>query len=88
MSGKSNYGLTYHLTPVECETVRLMACGLTNKEIADKRAVKVPTVVRHTNNIFLKLHLTNRTQLALYALRHGIVTLDEACAVAGIGEVS
>lgn len=75
------------LTPVERETLRLMACGLTNREIAAARGVAEGTAIRTTDNIAKKLQLGNRTRATLYALRHGIVTLDEACAVAGIGEV-
>ena len=74
----------HRLTPAEVETLRLMACGLTNKEIAEARCIAFSTAVHLTNDIFGKLHLSNRTQVALYALRHGIVTLDDACAVAGI----
>jgi NarL family two-component system response regulator LiaR len=64
------------LTEREMETLRLIAQGLTNQEIADKLNISERTVGKHVSNILDKLHLANRTQVALYALRRGLVTLD------------
>lgn len=65
------------LTQREAETLKLVAEGLTNQEIADRLVVSERTVRAHVSNIFAKLHLANRTQAALYALREGIASLDD-----------
>jgi NarL family two-component system response regulator LiaR len=65
------------LTGRELEVLRLVAQGLTNQEIADKLVVGERTVRTHVSNILAKLHLANRTQAALYALREGYTTLDD-----------
>lgn len=64
------------LTEREMETLRLIAQGLTNQEIADTLTISERTVGKHVSNILDKLHLANRTQVALYALRRGLATLD------------
>jgi NarL family two-component system response regulator LiaR len=64
------------LTEREMETLRLIAQGLTNQEIGDKLAISERTVGKHVSNILDKLHLANRTQAALYALRRGLAKLD------------
>ena len=64
------------LTGRELDVLRLIARGLTNQEIADKLVVSERTVRTHVSNILEKLHLANRTQAALYALREGLSTLD------------
>jgi two-component system, NarL family, response regulator LiaR len=65
------------LTQREMEILRLVAEGLTNQEIADRLVVSERTVRAHVSNILAKLHLANRTQAALYALREGIASLDD-----------
>jgi NarL family two-component system response regulator LiaR len=64
------------LTDRELETLRLIARGLTNREIADRLALHERTVTKYVSSVLDKLHLANRTQAALYALRHGLATLD------------
>ena len=64
------------LTEREVAVLRLVARGLSNQEIAEQLAVSEPTVRAHVSNILGKLHLANRTQAALYALRTGIAQLD------------
>jgi NarL family two-component system response regulator LiaR len=64
------------LTPREIEVLRLVAEGLSNEEIARKLVVAERTVRTHVSNILGKLHLANRTQAALYALRERLATLD------------
>ena len=56
--------------------LKLVAQGHTNKEIAEKLVVSEGTVGKHISNILEKLHLANRTQAALYALRRGMIDLD------------
>lgn len=65
------------LTQRELEILKLVAEGLTNQEIADRLVVSERTVRAHVSNILAKLHLANRTQAALYALREGIASLEE-----------
>jgi NarL family two-component system response regulator LiaR len=63
------------LTPREVEVLRLVARGMTNQEIAGTLVLSERTVGNHVGNILGKLHLANRTQAALYALREGLVSL-------------
>jgi len=65
------------LTERELEVLRLTARGLTNQEIALELNVSERTVTTHISNILDKLHLANRTQATLYALRKGIASLYE-----------
>jgi two-component system, NarL family, response regulator LiaR len=64
------------LTEREMQTLQLIAQGLTNQEIADRLNISERTVGKQVSNILDKLHLANRTQVALYALRRGLATLD------------
>jgi NarL family two-component system response regulator LiaR len=63
---------TEPLTPRELETLRLISSGLSNQEISQKLYVQESTVAKYVSNILDKLHLANRTQAALYAVRKGI----------------
>ncbi len=65
------------LTQREVEILRLVARGLSNVQISTELVLSERTVRTHISNILSKLHLANRTQAALYALRHGLATLDE-----------
>ena len=60
------------LTPRELETLRLIARGLSNQEIATALFVHQRTVAKYVSNILEKLQLANRTQAALYAVREGL----------------
>ena len=62
----------------EREILKLIAEGLTNKEIAEKLFLSVKTVQAHRANLMRKLGLHDRVELVKYALRKGIVGLDEA----------
>jgi two-component system, NarL family, response regulator LiaR len=65
------------LTDREAEVLVLVARGLSNQDIADKLVISERTVRTHVSNILSKLHLANRTQAALYALKEGLTSLDE-----------
>lgn len=65
------------LTEREVEVVKLVAQGFTNQEIADTLFISERTVGNHIGSMLSKLHLANRTQVALYALREGLASLDE-----------
>ena len=66
------------LTEREVEVLRLVARGQSNQEIADQLVISEATVRTHVSNILGKLHLASRTQAALYALREGLASLDDA----------
>ena len=63
------------LTDREFEVIILVAKGQSNQDIAEKLVVSERTVGAHVSNILGKLHLANRTQAALYALREGYTDL-------------
>ena len=60
------------LTPRELDTLRLIARGQSNQEIAATMSVHERTVAKYVSNILDKLHVANRTQAALYAVREGL----------------
>ena len=64
------------LTEREVEVLKLVAKGYSNEEIADALVVSERTARGHVSSILSKLHLANRTQAALYALREGLASLD------------
>lgn len=63
------------LTEREVDVLRLLAQGLSNGEIAEQLVIGEGTVRAHVSSILSKLHLANRTQAALYALREGLAPL-------------
>lgn len=65
------------LSEREQEVLRLIAMGLTNREIAEKLVVGEETIKTHVGNILTKLHLNHRMQAVIYALKSGLVSLDE-----------
>jgi len=64
------------LTWREQEVRQLLAERLTNREIADQLHLSEKTVKTHVGNILSKLHLTDRTQAAIYAHKHGLASED------------
>ena len=70
------------LTDREVEVLRLVAQGLSNQDIAKDLLISERTVGNHIGSILRKLHLANRTQAALYALRRGLVDINSAAAAA------
>jgi NarL family two-component system response regulator LiaR len=65
------------LTEREIEVLRQLARGYTNREIADALFISEETVKTHIGNILSKLHLEHRTQALIYAIKQGLVSLDE-----------
>jgi NarL family two-component system response regulator LiaR len=75
MRGKKN--APNSLTEREMEVLRQLAQGKTNKEIADMLVVSEETIKTHVGNILTKLQLAHRMQAVLYALKQGLISLDE-----------
>ena len=65
------------LTTRELDILKQIAHGHDNKTIADLLFLSEKTVKTHVSNILSKLHLTDRTQAAIYALKSGVVPLDD-----------
>jgi len=61
------------LTPREIEVLKAIAMGLNNRQIAKDLTLSEKTVKNHINNIFAKLHVLDRGQAILYAIREGLV---------------
>ncbi|WP_394188800.1 response regulator [Paenisporosarcina quisquiliarum] len=61
------------LTEREIDVLKCLGDGLSNQEIGEKLFIGVKTVKTHVSNILAKLELTDRTQAAVYANRHGIL---------------
>ncbi len=66
----------FSLSAREREVLRLIAEGLTSREVAERLFLSANTVERHRANIMEKLQLHNRAQLVKFAIRHGLVGLD------------
>lgn len=65
------------LTERETEVLRLVARGRANKQISSELFIADKTVKTHVSSILMKLGVRSRTQAALYAVRSGLVSLDE-----------
>lgn len=65
------------LTPREREVLTLIAEGMSNHAIADQLTISAKTVERHRENMMRKLKLHSRTELVKYAIRKGLITLDD-----------
>jgi NarL family two-component system response regulator LiaR len=65
------------LSEREQDVLRHLALGHTNREIAETMMVSPETVKTHVGNILAKLHLAHRTQAVIYALKRGIISLDD-----------
>jgi DNA-binding NarL/FixJ family response regulator len=71
-TGTPGFGLTRR----EIEIVSAVAAGCVNKEIAQRLSISENTVKHHLTNIFEKLGLSNRLELAVFALKHHLDTAD------------
>ena len=65
------------LTNREQEVMQLIAEGKTNQEIADELVISESTVKTHVSNILSKLHLKDRTQVAIFALKHDVLSDED-----------
>src|SRR5262249_17370641 len=69
---KNQFGLTSR----ELDVVASIASGHTNREIAKDFSISEQTVKHHLRNIFDKLGISNRLELALFAINHGLISRD------------
>ena len=65
------------LSKREAEVFQLVACGLSNKQLALELGVTLTTVKSHVSALLAKLALSSRTQIALYAAREGLMPIDQ-----------
>lgn len=75
---QSDDSLIDQLTSREVDVLTRIAHGRSNREIALDLAIKDQTVKTHVSNILSKLHLADRTQAAIYALKQKLIPLDKA----------
>lgn len=68
--------ITPHLTERELEVIKALAQGMSNKQIAQSLHISEKTVRNHASNIYKKLHIYDRTQAVIYAVRRGLVNLE------------
>ena len=71
--GKTGLTSTTWLTASEIEIVRLIADGLTNKEIAQKKTLSVHTIMTHRKNVMRKLGASNASEMIMFAIKSGII---------------
>jgi len=64
------------LTNRELDVVRLIAQGRSNQDIAEELVISEKTVKTHVSNVLSKLDLEDRTQLAIFAIKKGLVDLE------------
>ena len=68
------------LTPREVEVLRLLARGLSNKEIAERLVISPKTVANHVEHIYSKIGASTRAAAGLFAMRHGLLPEEEFAA--------
>lgn len=66
------------LTEREMDVLKLIANGFTNQKIAEDLVITIGTVKGHVSNILSKLHLADRTEVAVFAWREGIVRRENS----------
>jgi DNA-binding NarL/FixJ family response regulator len=64
------------LTAREVEVLRLVASGLTNKEIATRLVITTKTAGNHVEHIYTKIGTSNRASASLFAMQHGLLPED------------
>lgn len=75
--GQAAFGQGGELTERETEVLKQLASGKTNREIAETLFISEETVKSHIGNILSKLHLAHRTQAVIYALKQGLISMDD-----------
>jgi DNA-binding NarL/FixJ family response regulator len=72
----TGYKLKELLSDREMEMLKLLATGMSNKEIAEKLCLSLRTVKAHMSNIFTKMNVASRSEALVEALRKGLLTLE------------
>ena len=65
------------LTERELEVIRALAQGMSDRQIAQTLGISEKTVRNHTSNIYRKLHIFDRTQAVIYAVREGVIDVED-----------
>ncbi|HSK98894.1 MAG TPA: response regulator transcription factor [Rubrobacteraceae bacterium] len=65
------------LTDRELEVIKALAQGKSDRQIARSLGISEKTVRNHTSNIYRKLHIFDRTQAVIYAVREGVIDVEE-----------
>jgi DNA-binding NarL/FixJ family response regulator len=65
------------LTERELEVIRALSRGMSDRQIASSLGISEKTVRNHTSNIYRKLHIFDRTQAVIYAVREGVIDVEE-----------
>jgi HD-GYP domain-containing protein (c-di-GMP phosphodiesterase class II) len=66
------------LTSREIEVLRLLARGLSNKQIATRLTISVKTAGSHVDHIYTKIGVSNRAMASLFAAKHGLISMEKA----------
>jgi DNA-binding NarL/FixJ family response regulator len=65
------------LTERELEVIKSLARGMSDRQIAGSLGISEKTVRNHTSNIYRKLHIVDRTQAVIYAVREGVIDVQD-----------
>ncbi len=65
------------LTERELGVIRALAQGMSDRQIAHSLGISEKTVRNHTSNIYRKLHIFDRTQAVIYAIREGVIDVED-----------
>ena len=65
------------LTERELEVIKALAQGMSDRQIANSLGISEKTVRNHTSNIYRKLHIFDRTQAVIYAVREGVIDVRD-----------
>ena len=65
------------LTDRELEVIKALARGMSDRQIARSLGISEKTVRNHTSNIYRKLHIFDRTQAVIYAVREGVIDVGD-----------
>jgi DNA-binding NarL/FixJ family response regulator len=65
------------LTDRELDVIKALAHGMSDRQIASSLGISEKTVRNHTSNIYRKLHIFDRTQAVIYAVREGVIDVEE-----------
>ena len=76
-AGTAEYKIKDLLSDREMEMLKLLATGMSNKEIAEKLCLSLRTVKAHMSNIFTKMNVASRSEALVEALRKELLTLED-----------